>query len=134
MLEIIFIKLKTTGIINAKKIGITQTVYINNKRSSLGLFSESRLLFLEKLNLLFLLKIFSLKNKKATINKSIEDNCMAAPVAFIEFQDLNIPIVYVFTPKYLTAPYSFKTSIITKNKPEKIAGFERGKTTFSSVW
>ena len=67
------------------------------------------------------------------MNNNIDDSCIAAPVSFIEFHDLNIPIVYVFTPKYLTAPYSFKTSIITKNKPENIAGLESGKTTLNRV-
>ena len=44
----------------------------------------------------------------------------AVLMSSIEYQDLNIPLVKVFTPKYFTAPYSFNTSIIIKNKPEKI--------------
>jgi hypothetical protein len=91
------------------------------------------LLFFEKLNLLNRLKYFSVKNKKATINNRIDDNWIAAPVSFIEFHDLKIPIVKVLTPKYLTAPYSFKISIITRNNPEKIAGLDKGKTTLHRV-
>ena len=99
-----------------------------------GLIKDANWVFLEKLNLLFWLKYFSTKNKKATINKRIDDNWIAAPLSFIEFHDLNIPMVYVLTPKYFTAPYSFKTSITTKNKPDKIAGLESGMTTFKIVW
>ena len=65
----------------------------------------------------FLFTFFSSRNKNATINKRIEESWIAAPVSFIEFHVLKIPMVYVFTPKYFTAPYSFKTSIITKNNP-----------------
>jgi hypothetical protein len=73
-----------------------------------------------------LFTFFSSRNKNATINKRIEESWIAAPVSFIEFHVLKIPMVYVFTPKYFTAPYSFKTSIITRKRPEKIAGFESG--------
>ena len=133
-LEKILIKLKRTGIRKAKTIGIRHIKYIRNFVELSGLISETNLLFLEKLNLLFWLKYFSRKNKKATINKRIDDNWIAAPLSFIEFHDLNIPIVYVFTPKYLTAPYSLSTSIITRNNPEKIAGLDKGKTTLIKVW
>ena len=52
----------------------------------------------------------------------------------IEFHDLNIPLVKVFTPKYLTAPYSLRTSIITKNNPEKIATLDMGRIILKNVF
>ena len=39
----------------------------------------------------------------------------------------------MLTPKYFTAPYSFKTSIITRNNPEKIAGLDNGKIILTNV-
>ena len=50
-----------------------------------------------------------------------------------ENQDLKIPDVYVLTPKYFTAPYSFRTSIITKNNPDIIAGLDNGNITLKNV-
>jgi hypothetical protein len=51
----------------------------------------------------------------------------------IEYQDLNIPLVKVLTPKYFTAPYSFSTSIMIKNKPEKIETLDIGKIILKKV-
>ena len=62
-----------------------------------------------------------MKNKKTASNDAVSTSC-------IEYQDLKIPLVNVFTPKYLTAPYSFNTSIITKKSPEKIETLESGIT------
>ena len=70
---------------------------------------------------------FSPKNiMKTTVNKTI-DNCIAVVTSFIENHALKIPVVKVLTPKYFTAPYSFNTSIKTRNKPESIAGLDNGK-------
>ena len=52
-LEKILIKLKRTGIRKAKTIGIRHIKYIRNFVELSGLISETNLLFLEKLNLLF---------------------------------------------------------------------------------
>tara|TARA_B100000886_G_C20379312_1_gene473234 strand:+ start:908 stop:1198 length:291 start_codon:yes stop_codon:yes gene_type:complete len=62
-----------------------------------------------------------------------EDNWIAEFISPNENQDLKIPVVNVLTPKYFTAPYSFKTSIITKNNPAKIAGLESGRIIFQKV-
>jgi hypothetical protein len=40
----------------------------------------------------------------------------------------------VLTPKYLTAPYSFRTSIITKKRPEKIDTLEIGIIILKKVF
>jgi hypothetical protein len=51
----------------------------------------------------------------------------------MEYQDLKIPLVKVLTPKYLTAPYSFRTSIIIKNKPENIETLDIGIMILKNV-
>ena len=45
-----------------------------------------------------------------------------------------MPLVNVLTPKYFTAPYSFKTSMTTKKRPEKIETLERGITILKNVF
>ena len=78
---------------------------------------------------------FSLSgSENNTTNNRIHANWIAPFTSPNESQDLKIPVVKVFTPKYLTAPYSFNTSIITKNKPEKIAGLDNGSMTLKKVW
>ena len=57
----------------------------------------------------------------------------AVLMSSIEYQDLNIPLVKVFTPKYFTAPYSFSTSIVIKNKPEKIETLDIGRIILKKV-
>ena len=45
-----------------------------------------------------------------------------------------MPLVNVLTPKYFTAPYSFRTSMTTKKRPEKIETLERGITILKNVF
>ena len=76
----------------------------------------------------------SKKKKNTTITNNDTASKDAVSTSCIEYHDLNIPLVKVFTPKYLTAPYSFKTSIITRNKPEKIATLEIGRIILKNVF
>jgi hypothetical protein len=74
-----------------------------------------------------------MKKNETIINKqtaSIE----AVLTSSIEYHDLKIPLVKVLTPKYLTAPYSFRTSIITKKRPEKIDTLEIGIIILKKVF
>ena len=83
------------------------------------------------LNLAF--KYLSIEKKTTTIKNNKTASNDAVSTSPIEYQDLKIPLVKVFTPKYFTAPYSFKTSITTKNNPEKIATLESGITILKKV-
>ena len=85
------------------------------------------------MNLYLEFKYLSIEKKKTTIKNNKTASNEAVSTSCIEYQDLNIPLVKVFTPKYFTAPYSFKTSIIIRNNPEKIATLESGITILKKV-
>ena len=86
-----------------------------------------------KLNLYLLLTYLSkIKNSATTINKKTASND-AVCISTIGPQARNIPLVQVFTPKQFTAPYSFKTSITIKKRPEKIAALEIGIAILKNV-
>ena len=72
-----------------------------------------------------LLYLSKIKNKETSINKHTA-RIFAVTTSPIEFHDLKIPLVKVLTPKYLTAPYSFKTSIMIKKRPENIDTLDIG--------
>jgi hypothetical protein len=73
-----------------------------------------------------------IKNKTTIANK-ITASKEAVWTSCIEYHDLKIPLVNVFTPKYLTAPYSFNTSITTRNKPENMDTLDNGTIILKKV-
>ena len=75
----------------------------------------------------------SKENKIKTIVKRNIESPAAVVSSLKAYQVLKISVVKVFTPKYFTAPYSFKTSIDTKKIAEIIAGADNGITTFKKV-
>ena len=86
-----------------------------------------------QLYLYFDVEYLSSKKKIETIIRRQTAKIDAVLMSSIEYQDLNIPLVKVFTPKYFTAPYSFNTSIVIKNKPEKIDTLDIGRIILKKV-
>ena len=72
--------------------------------------------------------------KIETIIKRHTARIEAVSTSSIEYHDLKIPLVKVLTPKYFTAPYSLRTSIITRKRPEKIETLEIGIMILKKVF